>query len=137
MTVKKPTRTLPRRPASKAALGELERTVMDVLWDLAPEADVTVREVHQQISASRDVAYTTVMTVMDRLSRKGMVEQHKEGRAYRYRARSSRAEMTADLMRGTLADLGSGEREPALVAFVEDASAEEIAALRKALAALD
>lgn len=136
MTVKKPTRSA-SRPSPKAALGELERTVMDVLWDLDPEADITVRDVHQQISASREVAYTTVMTVMDRLSRKGMVEQHKEGRAYRYRARSTRAEMTADLMRGTLSDLGSGEREPALVAFVEDASAEEIAALRKALAALD
>lgn len=109
---------------------------MDVLWGLGPDEDITVREVHERISEHRDVAYTTVMTVMDRLSRKDLVEQHKEGRAYRYRARSSRAEMTADLMRGTLADLGSGEREPALVAFVEDASAEDIAALRKALEAL-
>lgn len=137
MTVKKPTRSAARRPAAKAALGDLERSVMDVLWDLEPGADITVREVHQVLSEQRDVAYTTVMTVMDRLSRKHMVEQHKEGRAYRYRARSTRAEMTADLMRGTLSDLGSGEREPALVAFVEDASVEEIAALRKALAALD
>ena len=122
---------------TKTSLGELERAVMDVLWELDPGQEVTVREVHAVIVEHRDVAYTTVMTVMDRLSRKGLTLQHKEGRAYRYRATATRAEMTADMMRGTLADLGTGERGPALVAFVEEASEEEIAALRQALAALD
>ena len=122
---------------TKNALGDLERAVMDVLWDLPPAGEMTVREVHAVLAESRDVAYTTVMTVMDRLARKGMTVQHKEGRAYRYHAASTRAEMTADLMRGTLEDLGSSDRGPALVAFVEDASAEEIAALRQALASLD
>ncbi|GGD31728.1 hypothetical protein GCM10007231_34050 [Nocardioides daphniae] len=129
--------TTTTRTAGKAQLGDLERAVMDVLWDLDEGQEVTVREVHAALSQTRDVAYTTVMTVMDRLARKGMTIQHKEGRAYRYLARTTRAEMTADLMRGTLSDLGSGEREPALVAFVEEASAEDLAALRRALAALD
>lgn len=124
-------------PTTKNALGELERAVMDVLWDLPAGTEFTVREVHAALLDSRDVAYTTVMTVMDRLARKGMTVQHKDGRAYRYQAASTRAEMTADLMRGTLDDLGSTDRGPALVAFVEDASAEEIEALRQALAALD
>jgi predicted transcriptional regulator len=124
-------------PTTKNALGDLERAVMDVLWDLPTGAEMTVREVHALLVENRDVAYTTVMTVMDRLARKGMTVQHKEGRAYRYQAASTRAEMTADLMRGTLDDLGHADRGPALVAFVEDASAEEIAALREALAALD
>ncbi|QCX29211.1 BlaI/MecI/CopY family transcriptional regulator [Nocardioides jishulii] len=110
---------------------------MDVLWDLEEGHEVTVRQVHATLSQGRDVAYTTVMTVMDRLARKGMTIQHKDGRAYRYAARTTRAAMTADLMRGTLSDLGSGDREPALVAFVEEASAEDLAALRRALAALD
>ena len=121
---------------SKNSLGDLERAVMDVLWDLDPDQQVTVREVHSHLSGARDVAYTTVMTVMDRLARKEMVVQHRAGRAYLYQARASRAEMTADLMRGTLADLGSSERGPALVAFVGEASAEELAALREALDAL-
>lgn len=124
-------------PNTKNALGDLERAVMDVLWDLPAGSEITVREVHGVLVENRDVAYTTVMTVMDRLARKGMTVQHKEGRAYRYQAASTRAEMTADLMRGTLDDLGSDDRAPALVAFVEDASAEEIAALREALARLD
>ena len=115
--------------------GELEQAVMDVLWS-SPTA-MAVRDVQAALAKERDLAYTTVMTVMDRLARKGMTTQRKEGRAYTYAARTSRAEMTADLMRGTLSDLGSGEREPALVAFVEEASAEDLAALRRALAALD
>lgn len=123
--------------ASRASLGELERAVMDVLWSLADAEEATVRDVHSRLVEERDVAYTTVMTVMDRLARKGMVEQRKEGRAYRYRPRASRAEMTADVLRGTLADLGEQEREPALVAFVEEASPADLAALRRALAALE
>jgi predicted transcriptional regulator len=126
----------PSRTSGKTGLGDLERAVMDVLWDVPEGEDTTVRDVHARLSDSRDVAYTTVMTVMDRLARKELVVQSREGRAYRYRARASRAGMTADLMRETLADLGSAERAPALVAFVEDASAEDLAALRKALDAL-
>jgi len=125
-----------KRTAS-SSLGDLERAVMDVLWSLEPDAEITVREVHAVLLKERDVAYTTVMTVMDRLARKGLTVQQRAGRAYRYRAAATRAELTADLMRDTLSDLGSGERGPALVAFVEDASEEEIAALRQALAALD
>ncbi|WP_110240604.1 BlaI/MecI/CopY family transcriptional regulator [Nocardioides gilvus] len=125
----------PRKQA-KASLGELERAVMDVLWELPDGQDVTVREVHTTLSSTRDVAYTTVMTVMDRLARKELVVQQKSGRAYRYHPATSRAEMTADMMRGTLSTLGSGERGPALVAFVEEASAEDVEALRQALAAL-
>lgn len=129
------TKRTPQKQA-KSSLGELERAVMDVLWDLPEAQDVTVRDVHTTLSDSRDVAYTTVMTVMDRLARKDLVVQQKSGRAYRYHAANSRAEMTADMMRGTLSALGSGERGPALVAFVEEASAEDVEALRQALAAL-
>jgi predicted transcriptional regulator len=110
---------------------------MDQLW-AAPEGTArTVREVHAELAADRDIAYTTVMTVMDRLARKELVIQERDGRAFRYRARSSRAGMTAELMRETLDDFSEQERSTALVAFVEDASREDLAALRRALDALD
>lgn len=136
MPTKKNASTADSRRAT-SSLGDLERAVMDVLWDLGTDEVMTVREVHAVLLQERDVAYTTVMTVMDRLARKGLTVQHRAGRAYRYQAAATRAGLTADLMRDTLSDLGSGERGPALVAFVEDASEEEIAALRQALAALD
>jgi len=119
-------------------LGDLERAVMEQLWAAhSPDAALTVREVHDELARSRDIAYTTVMTVMDRLARKDLVTQERDGRAYRYRARGSRAAMTAELMRETLADFTGHDRQTALAAFVEDASAEDIAALREALSGLD
>ena len=126
------------------SLGDLERSVMEQLWaapDTGPDGGahegLTVREVHGALSEDRDLAYTTVMTVMDRLARKELVPQEKDGRAYRYRARASRAAMTAELMRETLADFDAHDRRTALTAFVEDASAEDVAALRRALDQLD
>lgn len=117
--------------------GDLERAVLDVLWDADPDSWLTVREVHAALTPGRDVAYTTVMTVMDRLSRKQQVEQLKDGRAYLYRPRASRSEMVAELLNHTLDDFSTHDRQSALVAFVEDASAADVAALREALSRLE
>lgn len=113
-------------------MGELEQAVMSALWELDDEEWATVRQVHESL-ADRGLAYTTVMTVMDRLARKEYVEQRREGRAYRYRPRVSRAGLTAELMRETLTDMDATERGSALVSFVADAAPEDIAALRRAL----
>lgn len=124
-------------PANRKNFGDLERAVMDVLWATEPGTTLTVREVHSRLAEDRDIAYTTVMTVMDRLARKEMVDQERDGRAYRYRARATRGEMTADLMRGALDEFAQHDRHTALAAFVDDAPAEDIEALRRALAALE
>ena len=109
---------------------------MEVLWSNPEQAAWTVREVHADIARDRDIAYTTVMTVLDRLAKKDVVHQERDGRAYRYRAAATRGAMTAELMRDTLTDFGRESRQSALVAFVEEASAEDIAALQQALKAL-
>lgn len=114
--------------------GDLERSVMEVLWAAADDgAACTVKEVHAELGRERAIAYTTVMTVLDRLARKGEVEVTRAGRANAYRARGTRAEMTADLMHETLAEFGAADRGRALVAFVDDASEADVAALRAAL----
>ena len=113
-------------------MGELEQAVMQALWALDDDQCATVRQVHESL-ADRGLAYTTVMTVMDRLARKEYVEQQRDGRAYHYRPRVSRAGLTAALLRETLADMGADERGSALVSFVEDAGPDDIAALRRAL----
>ncbi|WP_082563587.1 BlaI/MecI/CopY family transcriptional regulator [Nocardioides sp. Root140] len=122
------------RPSSR--LGDLERAVMEVLWSRPEQESCTVREVHAELAGTRDIAYTTVMTVLDRLAKKDVVHQERDGRAYRYRAAASRGSMTAELMRETLTDFGRDSRQSALVAFVEEASADDIAALKQALAEL-
>lgn len=124
-------------------MGELEQAVLDALWDLdaAPTDDTqphspgaSGREVHDKLS-DRDLAYTTVMTVLDRLVGKDVVVRERDGRAYRYAPRQSRAEMTAGLMLEALGETGAA-RDQALVSFVGEASAEDLAALRRALADL-
>ncbi len=120
-------------------LGELERAIMDRLWDAYESeatATVTVRDLHQALEMDRRLAYTTVMTVLDRLARKELVVQERDGRAYRYRARAGRAAMTATLMHDTLDDFAHEDRRTALVAFVDVASPDEIEALRQALDAV-
>lgn len=110
--------------------------MLETLWT-SGEEPLTVREVHERLARERDLAYTTVMTVLDRMARKGLVEQHREGRAYRYRALSTRSEMTAELMRDTLGEFAEEDRRAALVTFVGEASEADRRALREALAELD
>ena len=110
------------------ALGELERAVMARLW--AAHAPLTVREVHE--SLERELAYTTVMTVLGRLAKKGLVRQERDGKAYLYSAASSREQMAASLMLDALGDVGE-DRTAALVAFVDQVGPAEAAALRRAL----
>ncbi|GGQ59709.1 BlaI/MecI/CopY family transcriptional regulator [Couchioplanes azureus] len=98
------------------ALGDLEREVMQQLWEAGQP--LTVRQVHDRLSRSRDLAYTTVMTVLDRLAKKGVVLQQKADRAYRYAPAQSREEMTAALMLDALSTAPDGVRDAALAHFV-------------------
>jgi predicted transcriptional regulator len=77
------------------------------------------------------VAYTTVLTVMDNLYRKGYLERELDGRAYRYRPVKRRDEYTAELMREVLD--ASPDRTAALVRFVESMSSSEAQRLRSLL----
>ncbi|WFE21881.1 BlaI/MecI/CopY family transcriptional regulator [Solwaraspora sp. WMMD937] len=112
-------------------LGDLERAVMDVLWDRDPAADpVTVRDVAEALQ-DRDLAYTTVMTVLDRLAGKGMVSRERAGRAWRYQPAASREAYIAQLMLDAL-DL-AGSRDAALVRFARSVTGTEAEVLRAAL----
>ncbi|MFJ8817539.1 BlaI/MecI/CopY family transcriptional regulator [Amycolatopsis thermoflava] len=110
-------------------LGDLESAVMDVLWRAAEP--VKVREVLDRLSTPRQLAYTTVMTVLDNLHRKGWAERALDGKAYRYRPALSREEAAARALR-TILD-SSGDPEAVLLHFARSVSEEEGDALRKGL----
>ena len=115
-------------------LGELERRVMEQLW--ATELPQSVREIHRAMPDQRDLAYTTVMTVLDRLTKKGLTRRQRDGRAYRYQAAQNRDELVAELMHTALeGDLDT--RTAALVTFVGRVSPAEAAAMRTALERLE
>ena len=98
-----------------AILGDLEHLIMSVLWQ-SPEP-MSVREVHEKVGAHRDLAYTTVMTVLDRLAKKHLVSRELDGRAWRYRAAVSAARLVSEEMHGLL-DAIPEARSDALLGFV-------------------
>jgi len=113
--------------------GELEAVIMDRLWSRAEPA--TVREVLTDLRQHREIAYTTVLTVMDNLYRKGFLRREPAGRAHRYAPVAGRDQYVAQLMRQALD--GSGDPAAALTHFVGRMTLEEAAALRAALTAFE
>lgn len=111
-----------------AARGELERAVVDILWD--SRSPVTARAVADALPG-RELAVTTVLTVLARLETKGLVRRLRDGRAHSYQATASREERTAELMRQVLDT--AGDRDDALARFVGSVSLEDVEALRRAL----
>lgn len=106
--------------------GELETVVMAQLW--ATDGQGTVREVVDQLRAHREIAYTTVLSTMENLHRKGHLSREREGKAFRYRTALSHAEHIAGLMREALSD-GEEHTNAVLTHFVEEMSADELAGL--------
>ncbi|MEV0667431.1 BlaI/MecI/CopY family transcriptional regulator [Actinomadura luteofluorescens] len=109
--------------------GDLEAVVMDRMWSYSRPANV--REVLEDLQRERPIAYTTVMTVMDNLHKKGWLRRKRVGRAYEYETVASREGYTAKLMREALAT--SNNQAAALVHFLSALSPEESEALRAAL----
>lgn len=108
-------------------LGELEQQVIGVLWaDMGTE--MTVRQVAEHFPGH---AYTTVLTVLDRLEQKGMVRRIRGGRAHLYVATGSREAYAATLMREALSS--APDPDAVLVHFAETVSPEEAEVLRQIL----
>ncbi|MCV7346006.1 BlaI/MecI/CopY family transcriptional regulator [Mycolicibacterium rhodesiae] len=118
----RPTRPLP-------GLGELEAAIMDVVW--RTDDAVRVRDVLDELEPVRKPAYTTVMTVMDNLYRKGWLSRELDGRAYSYQATRDRIQAATDALRDLLAD--SGDPAAALLHFARSATTAESRALTRGL----
>jgi predicted transcriptional regulator len=109
--------------------GELEAVIMERLWERGRPA--LVREILDDVRVDRDLAYTTVMTVMDNLHRKGWLRRERDGRAWRYEPTGSRSGYTAALMNEALET--SADRRRALAHFALQMSPYDAAVLRDAL----
>lgn len=111
-------------------LGPLEAEVLRLVWEMG---EVQVDEVHRVLQCSREIAYTTVMTVMTRLAAKGVLERRKQGRAYLYRAKVDRTEMAGSTLRAWTKRFFGGRILPA-VSFLlgsDQLSQEDVAELRQ------
>lgn len=110
------------------ALGRLEAEVMEVAWRHAP---VTAREVCDRMSGTKERAYTTIMTTMVRLHRKGLLVRQKDGLAWRYDAAMSRPELEAELAHRMAARILDAYGDTALAAIVRAAGDADRSMLKR------
>ncbi|MEY3019739.1 MAG: hypothetical protein RLZZ272_723 [Actinomycetota bacterium] len=122
-----------RKDPLETLLGPLEQEVMDVVWRLG---EATVRDVHEELAASRTIAYTTVMTTMSRLARKGLLTRDTADLAHRYVPAVSREHYGRGAVDEVLTWLLERYPEPAaayLADVVEDIDDVTIEGLRRAI----
>ncbi len=109
--------------------GELEEKIMDVIWE---RKSATVREVIEHLN--ENLAYTTVMTILDRLYKKGFLRREKEGKGYRYYPVISKEEFERILTEKLVYQLLKSNPEATIAAFegsIEKLSEEEFEKLLK------
>jgi predicted transcriptional regulator len=95
----------PDRPGIRKVLGDLEANIMEFIWELPPGRPAAVREVFEYLYRSRRIAYTTVMSTMSRLARKGLLRVEKANQAYLYYPKLSQEEFVSGFVRRILEDL--------------------------------
>ena len=100
-------------------LGALEERVMEVLWDGGP---LGVREVGRRLKGRPALAYTTVMTTLDRLFKKGLLSREKSGNAFVYGVAMSRDDYHRRIVAEAVTGLIAKSAAPVLAAFVDAAA---------------
>ncbi len=94
---------------------------MSVIWN---QGDVTVQDVKEALEPDRPLAYTTIMTVMSRLVKKGLLVRVKEGKAYLYRPATSKDKLAGSMLRSLVRKLYDGATGSAIAHLLE--SDEEV-----------
>lgn len=92
----------PKRTGLQSPLGELEENLMEQLWSLE---EASTGEVQQRIALRREIAYTTVITTLNRLFDKGLLLRRRQGKVYLYKPRYSRSELESRIVREALGEL--------------------------------
>jgi predicted transcriptional regulator len=104
-----------RRKSSRLTDTELE--VMLVVWQLGSP---TVREVHRVLGERRQIAYTTVMTMMNILEEKGYLQRSKEGRAYVYEPMRPKSEVIASMVDDFVTKVFDGSARPLVMGLIKE-----------------
>lgn len=114
---------------SRRPMGSLEAAVLEVLWD--SDDAMKPGDVLDQLELEPAVTYSTVLTILRRLWKKGLVTRKKDGKAYLYHPTRSREEQVAQ----TMAEAFSAANDPAAAVghFVEQLSSEQASVLKRAL----
>lgn len=112
----------PHKVGLRKVLGDLEADIMEVIWH---KERVSVREVYEQLLLHKELAYTTVMTIMTRLAEKGLLKKESQGNAYIYTPSLSKQEFTQTIVKEVLDGLFDEFAEPAISHLVDRISQED------------
>ena len=126
--------TARRRHTLSEVLGPLEADIMDVVWD---HGEVTVRDVHRVLRKDRQIAYTTVMTTLGRLTDKGLLRRVEEQPAHRYFPEVTKEEYASSTVRSVMDWLVAHFPEPAVAYFIDRVEEEDEAVIDQLRRAID
>jgi predicted transcriptional regulator len=110
------------RKKSLTQLGETEMEVLHHVWDLG---EATVADVRERVLKERDVAYTTIMTVMKKLADKGYLQYHKEGRTYVYAPAQEPDKVQHSLLRRLMESVFEGSPKALVQTLVQHENLSE------------
>ncbi|MCH8165027.1 MAG: BlaI/MecI/CopY family transcriptional regulator [Planctomycetes bacterium] len=113
-------------------LGAQQRAVMQIVWQTG---EATVQQVRRRLTRDKPLAYTTVLSVMQKLEKGGWLTHRTEGRSYVYTARRTRREAGASSLRKFIDRVLGGDTLPLFQHLVEDEALDEkdLAAIRRIL----
>ena len=103
-----------RRPGP---LTEVELEIMHVVWELG---EATVKQVHDVLAARRTVAYTTVMTMLGLLAKKGHLKREESGKAFVYRPAHPKGRVVSKMLDDFVTRVFHGSARPLVLALLKD-----------------
>lgn len=121
-----------RNRASIDRLGELQRLVLEVVWEMG---EATVHQVRDRLHPKRPLAYTTILTSMQKLERNGWLTHRREGRIYIYRPTETRTQAAVRSVRQMVKGLFKGDSRVLLQQLIQEEplSKKDLDELRKML----
>ncbi|MEN6424587.1 MAG: BlaI/MecI/CopY family transcriptional regulator [Phycisphaerales bacterium] len=116
--------------ASLDSLGELQRAVLEIVWE---RGEASVHDVLRQLDQRKKLAYTTALTVLQKLEKAGWIEHRSEGKSYIYTPAVSREQAGAGSVRGFLSRVFEGDAVAMFQHLIResDLSDEELRELRR------
>lgn len=102
---------------ASATLGPLEKEIMEIVWK---KNEVNVKTVVSELPQSRKLAYTTVLTILSRLWKKGLLERDKRGKSFVYKSKRDKQQTLHSLIRSTLHTLVERYGDDAIAAFIDE-----------------
>lgn len=118
----------------KKGLGPLEHQIMDIVWN---QKKATVYTVADKLCNEKKLAYTTIMTVMTRLAKNGILTREKKGKTYFYSPKESKNKFIHILAQNTISKMVDMFGEDALIAFADETKNLSIEHKDKLLSKID